>query len=128
MALGRPSYISNGNTTTPLLTASDMESPNGGESAKAPEMITGIHCFVAMAELTVILDEILSTFFTISSVVSLRKVTGEHIIDIFDKIEHKLELWRSTNLDQILTQRFFPDVTGELSTHRQSIRSLLMAS
>jgi hypothetical protein len=121
MALGRPSYIRDCNTTTPMLSAVDFEgaaSSNGGpadEPVKRPELITGIHCFVAMAELTVILDEILSIFFTLSSVVQLRTVTGEHIIDISNRIEQKLVNWRATYLDHILVQRFFPDVTGKAS-------------
>lgn len=125
MALGRPSYIQDKNTTTLMLTASDFEAAQGDapdDSTQPPELITGIHCYVAMAELTVILDEILSIFFTISSVVSLRKVTGEYIIDISDKIEQKLEMWRSRFLAQILTQRFFPDVTGETIMHSEKYR------
>lgn len=117
MALGRPSYISDNNTTALMLTASDLETTigeSGHDSAQPTELITGKHCFVAMAALTVILDEVLAVFFTISSVVSLRKVTGEHIIDIYDRIDQKLEVWRSTYLDQILIQRFFPDVTGKI--------------
>lgn len=104
-----------------MLSAVDFEgtaSSNNGaddEPAKRPELITGIHCFVAMAELTVILDEILSIFFTLSSVVQLRTVTGEHIIDISNRIEQKIVNWRATYLDHILVQRFFPDVTGKES-------------
>ncbi|EXJ78379.1 hypothetical protein A1O1_08779 [Capronia coronata CBS 617.96] len=116
MALGRPSYLHDANTTTLMLTASDFEDCNpdsGNDAAGRPELVTGIHCFVAMAELTVILNEVLAIFFTISSVVSLRDATGEHIIALSDSIEAKLESWRAVYLDQILTQRFFPDVTGE---------------
>jgi len=103
-----------------MLSAIDFEgaASNGNpeeQSVKRPELITGIHCFVAMAELTVILDEILSIFFTLSSVVQLRTVTAEHIIDIADRIEQKLVNWRATYLDHILVQRFFPDVTGKAS-------------
>jgi hypothetical protein len=115
MALGRPSYISDNNTTALILTTLDFETiagESGYELAQTPELITGKHCFVAMAALTVILDEVLSIFFTISSVVNLRKVSGEHIIEISDRIDQKLDVWRSTYLDQILVQRFFPDVTG----------------
>ncbi len=117
MALGRPSYLNDANTTTLMLTASDFEDVHpdpSGDGARRPELVTGIHCFVAMAELTVILNEILTIFFTISSVVRLREATGQHIIDTADQIETKLENWRATYLDQILTQRFFPDVTGEV--------------
>jgi len=63
--------------------------------------------------LTVILNEVLLIFFTISSVVSLREATGQHIIDVADRIEAKLENWRAECLDPILRQRFFPDVTGK---------------
>lgn len=115
MTLGRPSYISEKNTTALMLTAFDFETTAGEPNhdlAQTTELITGKHCFVAMAALTIILDEVLSIFFTISSVVSLRKVSGEHIIEISDRIDEKLEIWRSTYLDQILIQRFFPDVTG----------------
>lgn len=118
MALGRPSYISENNTTALMLTALDFETTTGEhnhDSAQTTELITGKHCFVAMAALTVILDEVLSVFFTISSVVSLRRVSGEHIIEISDKLDEKLEMWRSTFLDQILIQRFFPDVTGTIN-------------
>ena len=120
MALGRPSYLNDANTTTLMLTATDFEDAHPDSSdddaARRPELVTGIHCFVAMAELTVILNEVLSIFFTISSVVRLRETTGEHIIETADHIEAKLENWRATYLDQILTQRFFPDVTGEVWT------------
>ena len=118
MALGRPSYIRDNNTTTPILTAADFEAtvPNDKEpdyeSIHRPELLTGIQCFVAMAELTVILDEILSIFFTISSVVQLRTVSGEYIMEISNRTEQKLLNWRATYLDQILAQKFFPDVTG----------------
>jgi len=117
MALGRPSFINASNTTTLRLTLSDFEEATSSSpeaSAKRPELVTGIHCFVAMAALTIILDEILSIFFTISSVVSLREVSGEHIVDVAERIESELDIWRSTYLDQILRQRFFPDVTGEM--------------
>lgn len=117
MALGRPSYLNDANTTTLMLTASDFEDayPESSDDAtRRPELVTGIHCFVAMAELTVILNEILSIFFTISSVVRLREAPGEHIIDTADQIEGKIQNWRAAYLDQILTQKFFPDVTGEL--------------
>lgn len=117
MALGRPSYINDNNTTAFMLTSSDFEVATGEsdhEPAQTAELMMGKHCFVAMAALTVILDEVLATFFTISSVVSLRKATGEHITDVSNRIEQKLELWRSTHLDQALIQRFFPDVTGEI--------------
>lgn len=116
MALGRPSYISDNNTTALMLTALDFASISGGHEqdfAQSTELITGKHCFVAMAALTVILDEVLSIFFTISSVVNLRKVSGEHIIEISDRIDQKLDVWQTTYLDQILIQRFFPDVTGK---------------
>ncbi|OQV00676.1 Fungal specific transcription factor domain-containing protein [Cladophialophora immunda] len=129
MALGRPSFINASNTTTLSLTAADFEeatSGSPGEGAKRPELVTGIHCFVAMAELTVILNEILSIFFTISSVVSLREVSGEHIIDIAERIESELSTWRSTYLDQILTQRFFPDVTGSLELAYITARIMLL--
>lgn len=120
MALGRPSYIRDNNTTTSMLSAIDFEGmtaeTGGGEDEpRRPELTTGIHCFVAMAQLTVILDEILSIFFTLSSVVQLRTVSGEHIIDISERIEEKLVAWRATYLDPILIQRFFPDVTGKKS-------------
>lgn len=117
MALGRPSYLNDANTTTLMITASDFEDvypESADEATRRPELVTGIHCFVAMAELTVILTEILSIFFTVSSVVRLRDASGEHIIETADQIEAKLENWRAAYLDQILTQRFFPDVTGEL--------------
>jgi hypothetical protein len=130
MALGRPSYISDNNTTAVMLTASDFEIPTGEpghDSPQSPELITGKHCFVAMAALTVILDEVLAIFFTISSVVKLRDVTGEHIIDISNRIDQKLGIWRSTYLDQVLTQRFFPDVTGKTRPHFELSLSLLIA-
>jgi hypothetical protein len=63
--------------------------------------------------LTVILNEVLLIFFTINSVVGLREAKGQHIIEIADRIEAKLDHWRAAYLDPILTQRFFPDVTGE---------------
>lgn len=96
-----------------MLTAADFEDADLSLSdPKRPELVTGIHCFVAFAELSVILNEILSVFFTVSSVVNLREVTGDHIIEIHDRINNQLEIWRGTYLDQILSQRFFPDVTG----------------
>jgi hypothetical protein len=118
MALGRPSYIRDNNTTTSMLSAIDFEGMTANNGAvedepRRPELTTGIHCFVAMAQLTVILDEILSIFFTLSSVVQLRTVSGEHIIDISERIEQKLATWRAMYLDPILVQRFFPDVTGK---------------
>ncbi|EXJ76682.1 uncharacterized protein A1O5_01190 [Cladophialophora psammophila CBS 110553] len=79
-----------------------------------------------MAALTVILNEILSIFFTISSVVSLREVSGEHIINIAERIESDLAVWRATYLDQILTQRFFPDVTGSLELAYITARIMLL--
>lgn len=100
-----------------MITASDFEdeiSKSGENYTKPRELITGIHCFVAMAELTVILNEVLSVFFTISSVLRLRDVSGGHIVEVADKITTKLDHWRSTYLDQVLTQRFFPDITGEI--------------
>jgi hypothetical protein len=110
IALGRPLYISDNTTTVLTLTASDFEVPTGEQANELAQMTvkTGKHCFVAMAALAVILDEILATFFTISSLVSLRKATGELIIDISNTNDQKLELWRSTHLDQVLVQRFFP--------------------
>ncbi|KIW90675.1 uncharacterized protein Z519_08458 [Cladophialophora bantiana CBS 173.52] len=93
MALGRPSFINTTNTTTLSLTASDFEEATSGSSdaeAKRPELVTGLHCFVAMTAFTVILNEILSIFFTISSVASLREVSGEHIINIAERIESDL--------------------------------------
>jgi hypothetical protein len=116
MALGRPSYINDKNTTTLMLAATDMQSPTDGPDSdltQTTELITGKHCFVAMATLTVILDEVLSIFFTVSSVVQLRDVTGEHIIETSNRISERLDIWRSTYLDQVLVQRFFPDVTGK---------------
>ncbi|KIX92450.1 uncharacterized protein Z520_11770 [Fonsecaea multimorphosa CBS 102226] len=129
MALGRPSFINASNTTTLNLTESDFEEASSSSSeagAKRPELVTGIHCFVAMAALTVILDEILSIFFTISSVVSLREVSGEHIVDIAERIESGLDVWRSKHLDQILIQRFFPDVTGSLELAYITARIMLL--
>ncbi|KAI1609864.1 fungal-specific transcription factor domain-containing protein [Exophiala viscosa] len=117
MALGRPSYLNDANTTTLMLTAADFEDcdpESRGDQPRRPELATGIHCFVAMAELAVILNEVLLNFFTIGSVVKLREVTGQHIIDIADRIEAKLDNWRAVYLDPILSQRFFPDVTGSL--------------
>jgi hypothetical protein len=115
MALGRPSYLNDANTTTLMLTEADFEDcgPDAvnGKTGR-PELITGIRCFVAMAELSVILKEVLSIFFTLGSVVSLREVTGEHIIDSFHHIEANLDKWRAAYLDQILGERIFPDVTG----------------
>jgi hypothetical protein len=115
MALGRPSYISDNKTTVLTLTAADCEVPTGEQAHELAQttVSTGKHCFVAMAALTIILDEVLATFFTISSLVSLRKATDELIIDISNTIDQKLGLWCSTHLDQVLIQRFFPDVTGE---------------
>lgn len=113
-----------------MLSAADFEgmvASNGvseDEPSRRPELTTGIHCFVAMAHLTVILDEILSIFFTLSSVVQLRTVSGEHIIDVAAEIERKLVTWRATYLDPILIQRFFPDVTGKL-LRQGSVRFLL---
>lgn len=120
MALGRPSFIDGANTTTAMLSPSDFEDTNDASNeqvTKRPELTTGIHCFVAFAELTVILNEILSIFFTIKSVVDLREVSAEYITNIHDRIEQQLEMWRATYLDQILTQRFFPDVTGAILIH-----------
>ncbi len=54
----------------------------------------------------------------VQSTVRLREATGEHIIDTADRIEAKLETWRAAYLDQILTQKFFPDVTGGNLTWR----------
>lgn len=116
LALGRPSYLDDANTTTLMLTAADFEdcNPDSHEDQLGrPELVTGIHCFVAMAELTVILKEVLAVFFTLSSVIRLREATGEQICEIADRIEAKLDNWRATFLDQILTQRTFPDVTGK---------------
>ncbi|KIV82859.1 hypothetical protein PV11_04928 [Exophiala sideris] len=129
MALGRPSYLNDANTTTLMLTASDFADcdPNSGtDNPRRPELATGIHCFVAMAELAVILNEVLLNFFTISSVVKLREVTGQHIIDIADRIEAKLDNWRAAYLDPILTQRFFPDVTGSLEIAYITARVMLL--
>ncbi|KIW16763.1 hypothetical protein PV08_03953 [Exophiala spinifera] len=129
LALGRPSYLDDANTTTLMLTAADFEDckPDSAEDQlERPELVTGIHCFVAMAELTVILKEVLAVFFTLSSVVRLREATGEHICDIADRIEAKLENWRATFLDQVLTQRTFPDVTGSLEIAFLTVRVMLL--
>ncbi|EXJ80590.1 hypothetical protein A1O3_06872 [Capronia epimyces CBS 606.96] len=129
MALGRPSYLNEANTTTLMLTVSDFEDCDPDSASNKPrrsELTTGIHCFVSMAELTVILNEVLLIFFTIGSVVSLREATGQQIIDIADKIEVKLDNWRTEYLDPILMQRFFPDVTGSLEIAYITVHVMLL--
>ncbi|KIW47277.1 hypothetical protein, variant 2 [Exophiala oligosperma] len=129
LALGRPSYLDDANTTTLMLTAADFEDcslDSAEDQLRRPELVTGVHCFVAMAELTTILKEVLAAFFTLSSVVRLREATGEHICDIAERIEAKLDNWRATFLDQILIHRTFPDVTGSLEIAFLTVRVMLL--
>ena len=119
MALGRPSFIHATNTTASMLAATDFE---GLDNANRPELVTGVNCFIAMAELSIILNEILDAFFTIGSVVKLREVAGDHIVQLHDKIEHDLGMWRQAHLKQILAQRFFPDVSGTVRPRHQIMK------
>jgi hypothetical protein len=125
MVLGRPPYLQQSQTNVPMVNLGDFLIVN-------QEIITrqsiGAHCFVAMAELSLLLSDILSSFYTLDAVLKLRNTETQHILDIVQNIEDRLAAWQSEFLDPLLENKFFPDITGESFQTQAPILVLIIST
>lgn len=114
MTLGRPSYLSEDHADVPLVMLTDFrpsEQCTDNDSAKTTN--TAACCFIALAELSLILANLLNSFYTINALLRSREADVAHIIDTGEGIQTKLHQWRSQHLGPLLAKRSFPDITGE---------------
>lgn len=85
--------------------------PEGSE-LPAPDNLAPAKVFIATTELSVILSEILSTFYTVKAI-HVHSVIGlEQLENSCIKFESKLETWRISHLDPLIGEKLFPDPTG----------------
>ncbi|KAH8690613.1 fungal-specific transcription factor domain-containing protein [Talaromyces proteolyticus] len=121
LTLGRPSFLHDEQSNVPMVTISDFdhgESEVSYLSALASSRImysvsTGM--FVAMAELSVLLSDILSTFYTVRGIRRLREAPRQGMECVIDSFTNRLEGWY--NIYNTLLQgdkRLLPDPTGKL--------------
>lgn len=115
MVLGRPSYLQEGQTNVPMVTIGDFIVVN---QESITRQSIGAYCFAAMAELSLILSDILSSFYTLHAVLKLRNAGTQHILDIVQGIVVRLASWQSKFLNPLLKHKFFPDVTGKISSRK----------
>ena len=125
MALGRPSYLQESQTNVPMLTLGDFL---GSSQDNIAQQSVGPQCFVAMAELSLILSDILCSFYTLHAVLRLRNAETQHILDIAQDIEVRLATWQSTFLDPLMKNKHFPDVTGEPSQTEVPVLALIISA
>jgi hypothetical protein len=100
----------------------------GASQDSITQQSIGACCFVAMAELSLVLSDILSSFYTLLAVLQLRNAETQHILDIAQPLEVRLATWRSRVLDPLMKQKYFPDVTGESFQTEVFILALIIST
>ncbi|RFU33120.1 hypothetical protein B7463_g3210, partial [Scytalidium lignicola] len=112
LALGRPSFLNDDQANVRMLRASDFAFD---ECQAPPEKLrTGTEVFVAMALLTQILSDILSTFYTIRGIERCMAKSEDDLFSICASFESDLDNWQEHYLNSLLNSRSFPDCTGSI--------------
>ncbi len=107
--LGGPSHLRDSDANVAMLKLSDF-APEGSE-LPPPDNLAPAKVFIAMTELSVILSEILSTFYTVKAIHE-HSVGLEQLEISCTEFESKLETWRISHLDPLIREKLFPDPTG----------------
>lgn len=119
LTLGRPSYLHGDQHNVPTLTTADFDDTDiHGESSslstsRSREENVSSRMFIAMADLSIILSDVLSTFYTVSAVHTLKNIPAyQKDACIFSFIE-RLDQWNSAYSFLFEENRdLLPDPTG----------------
>ncbi|KUJ15379.1 uncharacterized protein LY89DRAFT_670856 [Mollisia scopiformis] len=84
LGLGRPSYLSDDHCSVPLPTVSNFSPTDAGQPALQ---------FIAMAHLTVILSDLLNTFYTLKSMERVKNLPISMLYGILDEFQARLDAW-----------------------------------
>lgn len=68
--------------------------------------------FIGVTTLSIILSEILATFFTVKAINSCQTMELDELESICTSFEDKLKAWQVKHLEPALAKRSFPDPTG----------------
>ncbi|GAM39363.1 hypothetical protein TCE0_034f10852 [Talaromyces pinophilus] len=120
--LGRPSHLRDSDANVAMLKLSDF-APEGSE-LPPPDNLAPAKVFIAMTELSVILSEILSTFYTVKAIHE-HSVGLEELENSCTEFESKLETWRISHLDPLIREKLFPDPTGSLELAFYAVQTAL---
>ncbi|EED14396.1 conserved hypothetical protein [Talaromyces stipitatus ATCC 10500] len=111
-ALGRPSHLHDNDANVAMLKLSDFA--DEGSELPTPDNQAPAKVFIAMTELSVILADILSTFYTVKEIHAHPVIGLEQLENSCTEFEAKLETWRTGHLDPLIREKLFPDPTGSL--------------
>lgn len=83
-----------------------------GSELPTPDNQAPAKVFIAMTELSVILADILSKFYTVKAIHAHSIVELEQLENSCTEFEARLKTWRTGHLDPLMTEKLFPDPTG----------------
>lgn len=109
--LGRPSYINEVNTSVPLLSLEHFDS----HDPFVPK--TSRRQFVALAVLSVILSELLSTFYSLSAVEKMRHTAPHDIHKLFVAFQRQLLDFKREHIDNLQASEEVIDSRGQFCNH-----------
>jgi hypothetical protein len=115
LTLGRPSYLHGDQHNVPTLTTADFDNHNIDEASTSRYQEENIsnRMFMAMADLSIILSDVLSTFYTVSAVQTLKHMPVDEKDTCIFSFTERLDQWNSAYSSLFEGNRdLLPDPTG----------------
>lgn len=109
LGLGRPSYLNDEHSDVPMITINAFSHTSLNNE---PISLTPALQFVAMAHLTAILSDLLSTFYTLKSMDRIKLLSIEVLYSIFDDFQNRLHRFQEEYLCQLYNVNTLLDSSG----------------
>ena len=111
LGLGRPSYLHEEHCNVPMLTLDNFS--HMGLNDEPVGLMPALQ-FVAMAQLTVILSDLLSTFYTLKAMDRVRLLPIEMLYRIMDDFQSRLHAFHEEHIGQLYNVNTLLDSSGSV--------------
>lgn len=111
LGLGRPSYLNDEHSNVPMLTLSNFT--HTGLNNEPIGLMPALQ-FVAMANLTTILSDLLSTFYTLRAMDRLKVLPIEVLYGIMDEFQGRIHAFHEEHLCQLYNVNTLLDSSGSV--------------
>jgi hypothetical protein len=133
LGLGRPSYLNDEHSNVPMLTLDNFS--HVGLNNQPMGLVPALQ-FIAMAKLTTILSDLLSTFYTLKAMDRVKLLPIEVLYSIMDDFQARIHAFHEEHLYQLYNVNTLLDSSGtvilafytvEVVLYRAILRCLPMA-
>lgn len=112
LCLGRPSYLQTNQSNVPMVSPSDFPVSDDISANTRELRILAARIFIAMAELTVILSDVLSEFYTVTATTAIEASSEEAIVEKVNGFSMRIDSWKALNGPIFEHWNGIPDPTG----------------